>query len=404
MLDQAYFGGTGSSSTNARLSLLANNERFRGGMSSSVFKVPFNDLGRNSEILKPELLSIFEEFLESGKYILGPQHALFESELSEYLGVLHVIGCANGTDALQLAMRGLGVRHGDQVLTAANSGGYATTAINLIGAEPVYADVDANSHLLTTATISRAINDQGLNPKVIVVTHLYGATANISKICDWAHGRGILVIEDCAQSLGAREGELRVGSIGDAATTSFYPTKNLGGLGDGGAVLTNNSNLAENIKKLRQYGWETKYNCQAEGGTNSRLDELQAAFLRLKLRSLDELNLRRREIHSRYVLAGKNLKFVNNSSDSFIGHLAVIETSKRSALQNHLHNHGVATDIHYPIPDHQQGIRKNKRTWSLPVTETLSTRILSIPLFPELLEEEILQVELALSSAPQDMG
>lgn len=369
---------------------------------SSNIKVPFNDLGRNSELLKPDLMTAFEEFLESGKYILGPQHELFESEMSAYLGVSHVIGCANGTDALQLALRGLGVNPSDQVLTAANAGGYATTAINLIGAEPVYADVDANSHLLTINTLEHAIHVQGLKPKVVVVTHLYGAAANISDICAWAHDRGIIVVEDCAQSLGAKEGKFRVGSIGDAATTSFYPTKNLGGLGDGGAVFTNDSNLADKIKKLRQYGWETKYNCQTEGGTNSRLDELQASFLRLKLRDLDTLNSRRRDIHSRYALAGKNLKFVNISSESFIGHLAVIETSNRTQLQKHLHHHGVATDIHYPIPDHQQGIRKNQRQWSLPVTERLSTRILSIPLFPELHEEEILTVELALREAPQD--
>jgi dTDP-4-amino-4,6-dideoxygalactose transaminase len=301
-------------------------------------------------------------------------------------------------------MRALGVSSGDQILIAANAGGYSMTAINLIGAETVFADVDANTHLLTVDSIARAVEEQSLKPKAIVVTHLYGAAAKAKEIHDWAKSRGIFLIEDCAQALGARDGALRVGSLADVATTSFYPTKNLGALGDGGAVLTNDANLSNKIKQLRQYGWNKKYHTETQGGTNSRLDEIQAAILRVKLRDLDALNQRRRDIHSRYEAAGKNLKFVNTSSDSFIGHLAVIEVQNRTEVVNYFQRHGISTDVHYPIPDHKQAIRKNLRQWDLPVTEAIARKVLSIPLFPELLAEEILSVESALKNMPTNWG
>jgi dTDP-4-amino-4,6-dideoxygalactose transaminase len=373
-------------------------------MASPNLSVPFNNLVRNATHLKPELMSVFGDFIDGGHYILGPNHELFEAELATYVGVSSAIGCANGTDALQLAMRALGVCPGDQILIAANAGGYSMTAINLIGAEPVFADIDAHTHLLTVDTIAKAVEEQALKPKAIVVTHLYGAAAKAKEIHDWAKSRGIFLIEDCAQALGARDGVSRVGSLADIATTSFYPTKNLGALGDGGAVLTNDANLSKKIKELRQYGWTKKYHTETQGGTNSRLDEIQAAILRVKLRNLDDLNQRRREIHSRYEAAGKNLKFVNTSSDSFIGHLAVIEVPNRTEVVEYLQLQGIATDIHYPIPDHKQVIRKNHRLWELPVTEALALKVLSIPLFPELLEEEILGVESALKNMPANWG
>ena len=373
-------------------------------MANSNLSVPFNNLGRNATSLKPELMSIFDDFIDGGNYILGPNHELFEAELASYVGVSSAIGCANGTDALQLAMRALEVSPGDQILTAANAGGYSMTAISLIGAETVFADVDPHTHLLTVDTIAKSVEEQFLNPKAIVVTHLYGAAANVKEIHDWARSRGIFLIEDCAQALGAKIGASRVGSLADIATTSFYPTKNLGALGDGGAVLTDDANMSKKIKELRQYGWTKKYHTETQGGTNSRLDELQAAILRVKLRNLDELNHRRREIHSRYETAGKKIKFVNTSSDSFIGHLAVVEVHNRTEVVNYFQRQGIATDVHYPIPDHKQAIRKNLRQWDLPVTEALASKVLSIPLFPELLEEEILGVESALENMPTNCG
>jgi dTDP-4-amino-4,6-dideoxygalactose transaminase len=373
-------------------------------MAKSSLLIPFNNLNRNATHLKPELMKIFDDFIESGHYIHGTNHELFEAELASYVGVKNVVGCANGTDALQLAMRGLGISPGDQILTAANAGGYSMTAINLIGAEPVFADVDADTHLLTVNSICHAVEEQDLHPKAIVVTHLYGAAAKVKPIHEWANDRGIFVIEDCAQALGARDGDSRVGSLADVATTSFYPTKNLGALGDGGAVITNNLKLSKKVSELRQYGWTKKYHSSTLMGTNSRLDEIQAAILRVKLKSLDELNQRRREIHSRYEAAGKNLKFVNTSGESFIAHLAVIEVQNRIEAVRYLQRQGIATDVHYPIPDHKQTIRKNLREWNLPVTEDLASKVMSIPLFPELREEEIAVIESALKNMPTNWG
>jgi dTDP-4-amino-4,6-dideoxygalactose transaminase len=365
-------------------------------MISPELEVPFNDLRRAVSLEKLEILKAIEEFLDSGSYILGTNHQSFESELASYVGVSSAIGCANGTDAIQLALRAVGVVPGDQVLTAANAGGYATTAINLIGGEPVFADVDPLTHLLTLETITKAIQDENLTLKAIVVTHLFGAAARIEEIYNWAKPRGIYVVEDCAQSLGALAGDYKTGSLSDVATTSFYPTKNLGALGDGGATLTNNPIIAKKIKELRQYGWSTKYKTETAGGTNSRLDELQASILRIRLRNLDQVNERRRQIHARYESASKNIRFVNSSSSAFVAHLAVLEAENRDEVVKFLKVRGVATDVHYPIPDHLQSIRQGFRKWNLPVTEGLSKRVLSIPLFPELREDEIAIVESAL--------
>jgi dTDP-4-amino-4,6-dideoxygalactose transaminase len=308
-------------------------------------------------------------------------------------------GCANGTDALQIALRALGVIQGDTVVSAANAGGYTTTAATLIGANVIYADVDRETHLLTVETLQELMDSQDVRPKVVVVTHLYGAAAEVGAIVNWAHNRGILVVEDCAQSLGAFDGQLRVGSIGDVGTTSFYPTKNLGALGDGGAIFTNDSHLADSISALRQYGWTSKYNSVVPNGTNSRLDELQAAFLRLKLGSLDEINDRRRVIHSLYEeAAGKSVHFVNRPSSRYVAHLAVIEIEDRQRVASHFEERGISTAIHYPIPDHlQKSMGKFSNPVPLKNTEILSGRILSLPLFPELTDNEVGAVQLALS-------
>lgn len=364
-------------------------------------KIPFNDLARNVTGMRSEIVEALESVLDSGWYVLGPNHNAFETELSSYLGVKHVLACGNGTDALGLALRALGVLAGDSVLTAANAGGYSTTAINIIGAIPVFADVDLDSHLLTTDTLHKAISEMRTKPKVIVITHLYGAAAEIKNICEWAHQQGIKVVEDCAQSLGAKDGDSRVGAIGDISTTSFYPTKNLGALGDGGAVMTNNSELAAKVRSLRQYGWAKKYETTTPYGTNSRLDEMQAAILRHRLRKLDELNDIRRQIHSRYESAAPtHVKFVNSSSERFVGHLAVIEVQQRAEVAKHFANYGISTEIHYPIPDHLQPIYQNKVSVTLPTTERLADSVLSLPLFPELTEDEILKIEHSLRSLP----
>lgn len=365
--------------------------------------IPFNDLRRGATELAHELTAAFERVLASGWFVMGPEHDAFQAELAEFVGVEHALAVGNGTDALQLALTGLGVAAGDHVLTAANAGGYTSAATELVGARPVYADVDATTHLLTPATLEAALQTQPQTPVAIVVTHLYGAMADMPAIMAWAQPRGIRVIEDCAQALGARRGGRRAGSYADAATTSFYPTKNLGGLGDGGAVFTPHDDVAERIQQQRQYGWTAKYTVSTASGRNSRLDELQAAILRVKLRHLDAWNERRREIHRRFESnAPSHLRVVNTSDDeAFIGHLAVVETAERKAVREHLARHGVHTDVHYPVPDHRQPLRVSESQPILPVTERLADSVLSLPLFPELTDEEVTRIADALAGAPQ---
>lgn len=365
---------------------------------SNIPPVPFNDLGRNTVALRSELDEAIARVVSSGWYVLGPEHDAFEAELAEYLGVTQVIGVGNGTDALQLALSALNVTAGSTVLTAANAGGYTSTAVRSLGAVPVYSDVDADSLLVTVDSLTTALAGLSVKPDAIVVTHLFGSAADISSIVSWAHGQGIPVVEDCAQALGAVVGGVKAGSVADIATTSFYPTKNLGALGDGGAVMTSSADLAARVRQLRQYGWESKYRTTIAGGRNSRLDELQAAILRVKLPYLDGWNARRREIHAQYAAAlGSGARLVNGNTDSFVGHLAVVEVEDRAAARAVLEARGVRTDVHYPIPDHLQPLLDGSQHISLPVTETAADRIFSLPLFPELTSDEISVVSSAIA-------
>jgi aminotransferase EvaB len=367
-------------------------------MSSPLADVPFNALGRSTAAMRDELDVAIGRVLTSGWFVLGPEHDAFESELASYLGTAHAVAVANGTDALQLALQAAGVGEGDLVLTAANAGGYTSTATLAIGAVPVYADVDASSLLLTVATIEAAVLRLGRPPRALVVTHLFGAAADILAIVAWARPLGIVVVEDCAQSLGARAGDAMAGSVADVATTSFYPTKNLGALGDGGAVLTSDDGIALAVRELRQYGWRSKYRATRPGGRNSRLDELQAAVLRAKLPHLDVWNDRRRQIHRRYEEAGSpRARLVNTSGPHFAAHLAVLEVADRDSARAVFDRHGIRTDVHYPIPDHRQEVSVDDV--ALPVTEAAAGRILSIPLFPELTDDEVERVCRAVEEA-----
>jgi len=359
--------------------------------------VPFNDLGRATSVFRDEIDRAVARVISSGWYVLGPEHDAWERELAEYMGVAEAVAVGNGTDALQLALAALGVEPGDTILTAANAGGYSSTAIRALGAIPVFADVEQETLLLSVRTLDAAIAGLRRQPRVIIVTHLFGAAAEIQDIVGWAQGKGILVVEDCAQSLGAIVGGVRAGSVADVATTSFYPTKNLGALGDGGAVLTRDAGIAERVRKLRQYGWDRKYHAVLGGGMNSRLDEMQAAVLRVKLPQLDAWNDRRREIHRVYEGAvGDGARMVNRAGESYVAHLAVIEAADRAHAQEVFARHGVRVDIHYPIPDHRQAIADEGESWSLPVTEAAANHILSIPLFPELTSVEVDRVAAAL--------
>jgi aminotransferase EvaB len=351
-------------------------------------RVPVADPSRAAFALREELSLTFERFLSAGRYVLGPEHAAFEDEFAGFLGVRHCVGVASGTDALELAFLAVGCRQGDAILTAANCGGYTTTAARLAALRVHFADVDP-----TTLGLSRSAVEQALSSDVraVVVTHLYGLLADVEEIVALCRDRGIAVIEDCAQAAGARRDGRRAGSFGDVATFSFYPTKNLAALGDGGAVTTDDDNAAERVRLLRQYGWDRKYNVSVTGGRNSRLDELQAAMLRVRLGQLDAGNARRRRIVARYgnALAVDAGRFVASAGEDYVAHLAVVVFEDRERGRARFEEAGVGTDVHYPVADHQQPAwREEYDDVRLPVTEHAVMHVLTLPCFPELTEEE----------------
>jgi dTDP-3-amino-2,3,6-trideoxy-4-keto-D-glucose/dTDP-3-amino-3,4,6-trideoxy-alpha-D-glucose/dTDP-2,6-dideoxy-D-kanosamine transaminase len=362
--------------------------------------IPLNDLSRTPPEVMAKIKAAIERVLASGWFVMGPEHAGFETELATYLGVSETVLLGNGTDALELALAAVGVAEGDQVLTVANAGAYATVAVRLLGATAAYCDVSPDTLLMTGETFSAALEGLHALPKAVVVTHLFGAMAPVGEIAAIARSHGIVVVEDCAQSLGARQSGRMAGTFGDIAATSFYPTKNLAALGDGGAVFTNNTDLADSVRQMRQYGWEPKYHIVCDHGRNSKLDEMQAAVLRVRLPLLDSLNDRRREIHARYEqVSSLAARVVGSASESFIAHLAVVTAEDRDGVRAKLRDHGVNTDVHYPVPDHLQDFPSRKPApVSLPATERTAQTVLSIPMFPELTDAEVERVCRALQS------
>lgn len=357
--------------------------------------VPMNDLGRALSAQKVRLTAAFTEVVDSGRLVLGPQHGAFERELAEYVGVPHALGVANGTDALELAIRAAAPADRHVVVTAANCGGYAGTAARLAGYEVRYADIDPATLLLDPLHLASVLDE---SVAVVVVTHLYGRAADVAAVRRLTEPLGVAVVEDCAQAIGARTPQGAVGSLGDAAAFSFYPTKNLGALGDGGAVTTASDRLADRVRSLRQYGWSTKYHVTSDGGRNSRLDEAQAAFLRVRLPGVDEGNAVRRGIIGAYAsAAGERVRVLEAVGDGHVGHLAVVLTDDRQGLVAHLTEHEIGSDVHYPVPDHHQPAFRDRYTdVSLPVTEEMAGQVVSVPVFPELRDDEIRRVGDAL--------
>lgn len=365
---------------------------------SPADRIPFNDLSRMDAGLKSEVSAAIQRVVDSGWYVLGPEHDAFASELGGYLGASEVVLLGNGTDALEIALAAVGVSVGDTVMTVANAGAYSTIAIRQLDATPVYCDVSPETLLMTPELFAAALDATDVTPRAVVVTHLYGGMARVDEIVDLAHARGIAVVEDCAQSLGARLHGKQSGTFGDIATTSFYPTKNLGALGDGGAIFTNDAALGDLSRRMRQYGWASKYSIEYDRGRNSRLDEMQAAVLRVKLPHLDDWNSRRREIHARYRAASAAAPVVGAADESFIAHLAIVVSDDRDAARAVLADAGVSTDVHYPIPDHHQKFPTRKPApVSLPVTERAAGQVLSVPMFPELTDAEVERVSAALA-------
>lgn len=348
--------------------------------------LPINDLARHNGPLDAQLRSAIDRVLRRGYYILGPENQAFEQEFAAYLGVAGALGVGNGTDALTLALRAIGAGPGDQVITVANAGMYASTAIRCAGAEPRYVDIEP-AHLQMDVTQL----DAAFTPatRAVILTHLYGRMADVEAVRAWTRQRGIPLIEDCAQAHGARLNGRCAGSWGDLATFSFYPTKNLGALGDGGMVVGQDKALLERVARLRQYGWTAKYRVEEAGGANSRLDEIQAAVLREKLPLLDGWNARRRAIVQRYRagLAHLGWQLPAEPGEESVGHLFIVRTPKREAIRQVLKERGIATDVHYPIGDHQQPAYRV--ALSLPVTERAGEELLTLPCFPEMLDDEV---------------
>jgi dTDP-4-amino-4,6-dideoxygalactose transaminase len=329
---------------------------------------------------------------EGGNYILGPECAEFEREFAAWVGVEHCIGVANGTDALVLAMRALGIGAGDTVLTVSHTAVATAAAIELVGAEPLFVDIEPATFTLDPQKLSDTIR---ANPqrkfKAVIPVHLYGQPADMPAILEIARKHGLLVIEDCAQCHGAALHGKMTGTFGDAATFSFYPTKNLGAIGDGGAVVTRDAALATRIRELRQYGWRSRY-ISDTAGMNSRLDEVQAAILRVKLPHLRSDNQRRRDIAALYaghaVNSGVTLPPVRSGAEH-VWHQFVVRAPQphRDALMAALKADGIPTAIHYPQPVHLQPAylgRTPHGAGGLGESERACREVLSLPMHPQL--------------------
>ena len=354
---------------------------------------PANPLA-NYLAYRDEIDAALRHALESGQYILGQEVASFEAEFAAYLGIAHAIGVNSGTDALYLALRSCNVGAGDGVLTVSHTAVATVAAIEWTGATPVFVDIDPVTFTMDVQRLEQTIKQYGRSIKAIVPVHLYGHAAQISDIKEIARRHGLRVIEDCAQAHGAKWQGRKVGTFGDLAAFSFYPTKNLAALGDGGAVVTNDAELAHRIRLLREYGWEQRYLSNSVG-VNSRLDELQAAVLRIKLRHLDEDTQRRIDLAQLYragLRTDDSLRLPQQSDGAtHVHHQYVIRSANRDNLRDYLQQQGTGTLIHYPVPIHLQPAYAGrlKIFMSLTETETAAREILSLPLFPELREEQI---------------
>ncbi len=352
--------------------------------------IALNDLGRQSRLQRSALLAAMARVLDSGWWILGEEVAEFEREFAAYVGRSHAIGVANGTDALILALRAAGIGAGHRVACVANAGFYATTAIRTVGATPIFIDVAPDDFLPDEATIEQALAQA---PQCIILTHLFGRMAVVEYCRARCDAAGITLIEDCAQAHGARRNGRMAGAFGHLACFSFYPTKNLGALGDAGAVVCDDESLTHRVRALRQYGWQQlKYEVVVEGGCNSRLDALQAAILRLRLPNLDADNARRRAIQHRYLSAIRHpaIRLPKRGDEDDVAHLFIVYCEHRAALRQHLLSCGVASDVHYPLADHQQPIlRPQFASLRLPNTERHCSSVLSLPCHPALTDAEV---------------
>lgn len=354
-------------------------------------KVPFLDIGKIHREIRSNLDAAYSRVMDSGWFIMGPELEAFESEFALYCGVENCIGVGNGLDALHLLLRAYGVGPGDEVIVPSNTFIATWLAVSQCGATPVPVEPDPRTYNLDPDRIYAALTPR---TKVIMPVHLYGQPAEMDPINALARQHGLIVIEDAAQAQGAVYKGRRAGSLGHAAATSFYPGKNLGALGDGGAVLTNDATVAARVRELRNYGSKVKYKHDL-AGYNTRLDEMQAAFLRVKLSVLDTWNQRRREIADTYgrTLSGCGLVLpVVPDHVQPVWHLYVVATAEREALRAHFERAGVATVIHYPIAPHKQSCYSEFAAHALPLAEQMAAEVLSLPMSPAMTQEEVAYV------------
>jgi len=363
--------------------------------------VKFLDLTVPHAEVEAELTAAFHRVVARSSYVLGPEVEAFEQEFARYCGALHCVGVGNGCDALELALRALGIGPGDEVIVPATTFTASWFAVSRVGATPVPVEVTPDTYTLDPALIEAAITAR---TRAIMPVHLYGHPAESNRIRTIANEHGLVIVEDAAQAHGARDGERRAGSLGNAAAFSFYPGKNLGALGDAGAVVTNDDELAARLRRLRNYGSDVKYVHRDVAG-NSRLDELQAAFLRVKLPHLDRWNAARRRLAARYAenLSGLGARLtlpIQRPGTEHAWHLYVVQVSDREHVQSHLRALGVDTLVHYPIAVHrQEAYSATHGSRRLPVAERLADTVLSLPMGPHLSESDVDEVCDALAGA-----
>ncbi len=351
-------------------------------------KIPFLDLIKIHEEIRPLLDSAYARVMDSGFFIMGSELESFENEFALYSDVKHCIGVGNGLEALHLILRAYGIGDGDEVIVPSNTFIATWLAVSQSGARPIPVEPKEFTHNIDHELIERVITKK---TKAIMPVHLYGQPADMDPINEIASKYGLFVIEDAAQAQGATYKDMKVGSLADAAGTSFYPGKNLGAIGDAGAILTNSDEIAMKVRQLRNYGSTVKYHHDVEG-YNSRLDEIQSAFLRVKLRYLDRWNQKRKDIASLYTRLLNGFDLVLPSVPDYanpVWHLYVIRTRHRDALKMFLESKGISTVIHYPVPPHLQHCYHQFKSLSLPISEVLAGEVLSLPMGPHIAIDDV---------------
>jgi dTDP-4-amino-4,6-dideoxygalactose transaminase len=363
--------------------------------------IPMVDLKAQYEAIKEEINNAVLGVIQSTHFILGPQGKSLEEEIAHYHGVKHAVGVASGTDALHLALLAAGIKRGDEVITTPFTFIATAEAISYVGAVPVFVDIDPDSFNIDSSKIAPALTRK---TKAIIPVHLYGQPADMDGLMELAKKHGLKVIEDCAQSFGAEYHGKKTGAIGDLGCFSFFPSKNLGGYGDGGMVITNDNDLAEHLLSLRNHGSKVRYHHE-EVGFNSRLDEIQAAIIRVKFKHIDAYNAMRRNnaaLYSRF-LADPGIRTPSEQSRTkHVFHQYTIRVKNRDAVKQKLDAGRITSSmIYYPVPLHQQAAYKElgMKPGSLPVSELVAREVLSLPMYPELTEEQIKQVAGAVKAA-----